>query len=63
MYDQTDERGVPQSRGIPTIVTIAAAIGILVIFAIGAFVIAESWYGHSWPPDRTLRLPLSGPGK
>lgn len=62
MYDLTDNRGVPQSRGIPKVVTFAVVVGILAIFAIGAFVIGESWYGHSWPADKTLRLPLSGHG-
>ena len=62
MYDLTDNRGVPKTRGIPKVVTLAAIVGILMIFAIGAFVIVESYYGHSWPADKTLRLPLSGSG-
>ncbi|MDQ2663654.1 MAG: hypothetical protein M3Y18_06430 [Candidatus Eremiobacteraeota bacterium] len=62
MYDLTDDRGVPQSRGIPKVVTIAAVLGILAIFAIGGFVIEQSYYGHGWPADKTLRLPLSGSG-
>lgn len=60
MYDPTDERGVPTSRGIPRAVIIAAAIGILAIFAVGAYTIAMSGYGHVWPWQQSLRIPLNG---
>jgi hypothetical protein len=59
MYDPVDERGVPQTRGIPVAVRIAATIGILSIFGIGGAVIAFSGYGHAWPSQKTLRLPLT----
>ena len=59
MYDPLDSRGVPTSRGIPMVVRIAATIGIIMIFAVGGFVILESWYGHQWPADKTLRTPLA----
>jgi hypothetical protein len=62
MYDPVDPRGVPQSRGIPTVVQIAAAIGILAIFVIAASVILSSGYGHEWPWVQALRLDLSGRG-
>jgi hypothetical protein len=62
MYDPVDQRGVPQSRGIPTVVQIAAAVGILAIFAIAASVILSSGYGHEWPWMHALRINLSGRG-
>ncbi len=58
MYDPVDGRGVPQSKGIPVAVRIAAAIGIVVIFVIGAFVVKISGYGHQWPSSQSLRIPL-----
>ncbi len=63
MYDITDERGVPVSRGIPTAVRIAILIGAIIIFAVGGDVVFNASYGHQWPVGKTLRLPLSsGPG-
>jgi hypothetical protein len=59
MYDPLDARGVPKSRGIPQLVRILTVIGILVIFVIGGAVVALAGYGHHWPADTTLRLPLS----
>ena len=59
MYDPLDERGVPTSRGIPMLVRISFFIGIVVIFAIGEAVVANAGYGHFWPAQSTLRLPLS----
>ncbi|HEV2262184.1 MAG TPA: hypothetical protein VGR69_07870 [Candidatus Rubrimentiphilum sp.] len=61
MYDPTDERGVPVSRGVPAIVRVAAVIGILVIFAVGAAVVSISGYGHHWPWASAMRIPLSNP--
>ncbi|MDQ2680149.1 MAG: hypothetical protein M3Y21_03880 [Candidatus Eremiobacteraeota bacterium] len=58
MYDPVDDRGVPQSKGIPMAVRITAAIGVVLIFAIGAFVIKISDYGHQWPSTQSLRIPL-----
>lgn len=60
MYDPTDERGVPTSRGIPRAVVIAACIGILAIFAVGGYTIVMSGYGHLFPWQHALRIPLDG---
>lgn len=60
MYDPTDERGVPTSRGIPRVVIVAATVGILMIFAIGGWTIVKSGYGHVWPVQQALRIPLNG---
>lgn len=60
MYDPLDQRGVPASRGVPMVVRIAAIIGILCIFGVGATVIGYAHYGHDWPSTKTLRIPLNG---
>jgi hypothetical protein len=60
MYDPTDERGVPTSRGVPRVVQVAAIVGILAIFAMGAYTIYMSTYGHVWPSVQSLRIPLNG---
>lgn len=60
MFDPTDERGVPTSRGVPKVVIIAATIGILMIFGVGAWTIWNSGYGHVWPEQQALRIPLNG---
>ncbi len=61
MYDPVDERGVPVSRGTPMVVRIAAIIGILCIFGIGASVVMLSGDGHWWPYQKAMRIPLSNP--
>jgi hypothetical protein len=59
MYDHTDNRGVPVSRGIPTVVRIAVIIGSIAIFVMGYVTIINAGYGHHWPSTKTLRVPLS----
>jgi hypothetical protein len=54
---------VPESRGIPPSLYRVAAVGLAIIFAIGASVCLMSGYGHHWPSDTTLRVPLlNNPG-
>jgi hypothetical protein len=60
MYDPTDNRGVPVSRGVPRIVIIASIIGVLCIFGMGAYTIYMSGYGHVFPSVQSLRIPLNG---
>jgi hypothetical protein len=50
---------VPESKGIPPGLYRIAAISLVVIFAIGASVCLLSGYGHHWPSDTTLRVPLN----
>jgi hypothetical protein len=50
---------VPESRGIPTALYRVAAVGILIIFAIGGAVISQAGYGHHWPSLTTVRVPLN----
>jgi hypothetical protein len=49
---------VPESRGIPTAIYRIVVVGLLIIFAIGASVCLMSGYGHHWPANTTLRVPL-----
>ena len=49
---------VPESRGVPSGLYRIAVVGLLIIFAIGAAVCLESGYGHHWPSNTTLRVPL-----
>jgi hypothetical protein len=49
---------VPESRGIPKALYRVVVVGLLIIFAIGAAVCLMSGYGHHWPSDTTVRVPL-----
>lgn len=49
---------LPKSQGMPRSLSITVAIGVVIIFAIGAGVILMSRYGHHWPSVTTLRVPL-----
>lgn len=53
---------VPESKGIPPGLVRVALVGLLIIFAIGASVCLMSGYGHHWPADTTLRVPLNNSG-
>ncbi|MDQ6930670.1 MAG: hypothetical protein M3126_08410 [Candidatus Eremiobacteraeota bacterium] len=58
MYDPTDNRGVPVSKGVPPAVRYAAAIGLVFIFGMGFLTVFDAGYGHKWPAATTLRLNL-----
>jgi hypothetical protein len=49
---------VPESRGVPSALYRVVVVGLLIIFAIGGSVVLLSGYGHHWPADTTLRVPL-----
>lgn len=49
---------VPESRGVPTMVYYVAVIGLVGIFAIGGASVLSSGWGHHWPANTTLRIPL-----
>ncbi len=53
-----DFNTVPESRGVPAALYRVLAVGLLVIFAIGGAVVMLSGYGHHWPSNTTLRVPL-----
>lgn len=48
----------PKSTGMPLGLSITVAIGVIIIFAIGAGVILSSGWGHHWPSVDTLRVNL-----
>lgn len=56
MYDPVDQRGVPVSAGIPNGVRWLVAIGVFVIFAIGAWTLLDAGYGHVWPSVNSERV-------
>jgi hypothetical protein len=56
--ERLDFSKVPESRGIPPFLFRVVAVGIIVIFAIGGSVVMMSGYGHHWPSNTTLRIPL-----
>jgi len=62
MYDPVDARGVPTSRGIPPLVRVLVVIGVIAVFVVGASTILTAGFGHYWPANKTLRVPLSTNG-
>lgn len=58
MVDVHDERGVPTSHGVPPAVRIAFGIGVFLIISVGGMVIGASRFGHVWPADKTVSIPL-----
>jgi hypothetical protein len=49
---------VPQSKGVPKSIAYSVAIGLIMIFAIGASVVLLAGTGHHWPASTTMRVPL-----
>lgn len=58
MYDPTDHRGVPVSKGVPHAVSYAGVIGLIFIFGMGFLTVKQSDFGHDWPAAQTLRMDL-----
>lgn len=58
MYDVQDERGVPLSTGIPSIVVWTGVAGVALIFVVAGMVLANSGFGHIWPASDTLTVKL-----
>jgi hypothetical protein len=56
-----DFTSVPESKGIPPLLYRVAAVGLVIIFLIGASVCLMSGYGHHWPANTTERVPLNNP--
>lgn len=53
-----DFKTVPQSKGIPSGIFILALVGLVGIFIVGGFSAFMSGYGHTWPAEKTQRMPL-----
>lgn len=49
---------VPQSKGVPNGIYILAVIGLVGIFIMGALSAFMSSSGHTWPSEKSLRMPL-----
>jgi hypothetical protein len=60
--ERLDFNRVPESRGIPKDLYRVGVIGLIIIFCIGASVVLFSGYGHMWPSNTTLRVPLNSDG-
>jgi hypothetical protein len=58
MYDVKDSRGVPVSTGIPPVVRVAVAIGIVMILTIVGAVVYGSTYHHVWPSINSTHIKL-----
>ena len=58
MYDPEDERGVPISSGIPSLVVWATIGCIVLIFIVAGMVLGSAGYGHMWPAESTTTLKL-----
>jgi hypothetical protein len=51
---------LPQSKGIPTLMPVLAVIALIGVMIVAGSVISVAGYGHYWPAEKTLRVPLSG---
>lgn len=49
---------LPKSTGVPRGLAVTVAVGVVMIFLIGAGVVLLSGWGHHWPSLTTLRVPL-----
>ncbi|HEV3088987.1 MAG TPA: hypothetical protein VGX96_17375 [Candidatus Elarobacter sp.] len=54
-----DERGVPVSSGVPTLVVWAGIAGVILIFVIAGMVLATSGNNHVWPAENATNIKLS----
>jgi hypothetical protein len=59
VYDVEDERGVPVSSGVPTLVVWAGIAGVILIFVIAGMVLATSGNNHVWPAENATNIKLS----
>jgi hypothetical protein len=66
MYDEADPDTagpgsgfrIPISTGIPPIVKISTAIGLLVVLLMLCFVASTAPQGHVWPAENSLKVKL-----
>ncbi|MBC5825256.1 MAG: hypothetical protein GIW99_05555 [Candidatus Eremiobacteraeota bacterium] len=55
-----DRYEVPRSRGIPPTVRLLVAIGLVIIFYMGAISAFYSKHFHIWPAGDTSKITLTG---
>jgi hypothetical protein len=58
MYDPVDDRGVPVSSGIPSLVIWSGIAGVILIFIISGMVLSTAGFGHVWPAENSVNLKL-----
>jgi hypothetical protein len=51
---------IPQSRGVPLVVQVFFAVGLVIIFFMGGISAFNSREVHKWPASDSARVPLSG---
>jgi len=51
---------IPQSRGVPVVVQVFFAVGLVIIFFMGGISAFNSKEFHTWPAGDSARVPLSG---
>ncbi len=58
MYDREDERRVPLTSGIPSLVTWVGVAGVILIFVVAGMVLATAGANHIWPAEKSVDLKL-----
>lgn len=53
-----DFSSVPKSKGISKQAMIILGIGLVMIFIMGGLTIGFSGFGHVWPSDKSMRVPM-----
>jgi len=51
---------IPQSRGMPVVVQVFFAIGLVIVFLMGGISAFNSKEFHHWPAVDSAKVPLSG---
>lgn len=51
---------IPQSRGMPVVVQVFFAVGLVIIFFMGGISAFNSKEFHQWPAVDSAKVPLSG---
>ena len=51
---------IPQSRGMPVVVQVFFAVGLVIIFFMGGISAFNSKEFHTWPASTSARVPLTG---
>ena len=51
---------IPQSRGVPPVVQVFVAVGLVIVFFMGGISAFNSKEFHRWPASDSAKVPLSG---
>ena len=55
-----DITDIPQSRGMPVVVQVFFAVGLVIIFFMGGISAFNSKEFHQWPAADSAKVPLTG---